>query len=81
MRARGHRVVAGVAADQAAVVAAFLAGARLAAAFFAGALAAAFLAGAFAAAWAELTRGKAKTAGAFRSAIPKPNLAKAGVPA
>jgi hypothetical protein len=35
---------------------------------------------AFAAAWAELARDKAKTAGAFRSAIPKPNLAKAGVP-
>jgi ribonuclease HI len=36
---------------------------------------------AFAAAWAELARNKAKTAGVFRSAIPKPNLAKAGVPA
>jgi hypothetical protein len=36
---------------------------------------------AFAAAWAELARDKAKTTGAFRSAIPKPNLAKAGVPA
>ncbi|HEY2357090.1 MAG TPA: hypothetical protein VGH86_06550 [Phenylobacterium sp.] len=35
---------------------------------------------AFAAAWAELARDKAKTAGVFRSAIPKPNLAKAGVP-
>ena len=35
---------------------------------------------AFAAAWAELARDKAKTA-PFRSAIPKTNLAKAGVPA
>ena len=34
---------------------------------------------AFAAAWAELARDKAKATGAFRSAIPKPNLAKAGV--
>ncbi len=31
---------------------------------------------AFAAAWADLARDKAKTAGAFSSAIPKPNLAK-----
>jgi len=36
---------------------------------------------AFAAAWAELARDKAKTAGAFSAAIPKVNLAKAGVPA
>jgi ribonuclease HI len=36
---------------------------------------------AFAAAWAELARDKAKAAGAFRAAIPKTNLAKAGVPA
>jgi len=36
---------------------------------------------AFAAAWAELARDKAKSGGAFRSAIPKTNLAKAGVPA
>ena len=36
---------------------------------------------AFAAAWAELSRDKAKASGAFRAAIPKPNLAKAGVPA
>jgi ribonuclease HI len=36
---------------------------------------------AFAAAWAELARDKAKNAGAFRAVIPKPNLAKAGVPA
>jgi len=35
---------------------------------------------AFAAAWAELARDKAKTR-PFRAAIPKPNLAKAGVPA
>jgi hypothetical protein len=35
---------------------------------------------AFAAAWAELARDKAKTS-AFRAAIPKTNLAKAGVPA
>ena len=34
---------------------------------------------AFAGAWAELARDKAKATGAFRSAIPKPNLAKAGV--
>jgi hypothetical protein len=34
---------------------------------------------AFAAAWAELARDKAKTS-PFRAAIPKPNLAKAGVP-
>jgi hypothetical protein len=33
---------------------------------------------AFAAAWAELARDKAKATGAFRSPIPKPNLAKAG---
>jgi len=31
---------------------------------------------AFAVAWAELARDKAKAAGAFTSAIPKPNLAK-----
>ncbi len=36
-------------------------------------------ANAFAAAWAELARDKAKATGPFRSAIPKPNLAKAGV--
>jgi hypothetical protein len=36
--------------------------------------------GAFAAAWAELARDKAKTR-PFRAAIPKVNLAKAGVPA
>ncbi|MEP6475394.1 MAG: ribonuclease H [Gemmatimonadota bacterium] len=36
--------------------------------------------GAFAAAWAELARDKAKTR-PFRAAIPKTNLAKAGVPA
>lgn len=36
---------------------------------------------AFALAWADLARDKAKAAGAFRSAIPKANLAKAGVPA
>lgn len=35
---------------------------------------------AFAAAWAELARDKAKTS-PFRAAIPKTNLAKAGVPA
>jgi hypothetical protein len=35
---------------------------------------------AFAAAWAELARDKAKTR-PFRAAIPKANLAKAGVPA
>jgi hypothetical protein len=35
---------------------------------------------AFAAAWAELARDKTKTS-AFRAAIPKTNLAKAGVPA
>jgi hypothetical protein len=35
---------------------------------------------AFAAAWAELARDKAKTS-PFRAAIPKANLAKAGVPA
>ena len=34
---------------------------------------------AFAAAWAELARDKAKATGSFRSAIPKPNLLKAGV--
>jgi hypothetical protein len=34
---------------------------------------------AFATAWAELARDKAKATGGFRSAIPKPNLAKAGV--
>jgi hypothetical protein len=34
---------------------------------------------AFTAAWAELARDKAKGTGGFRSAIPKPNLAKAGV--
>jgi len=34
---------------------------------------------AFAAAWAELARDKAKATGPFRSAIPKPNLVKAGV--
>jgi hypothetical protein len=33
---------------------------------------------AFAIAWAELARDKAKATGGFRSAIPKPNLAKAG---
>jgi hypothetical protein len=33
---------------------------------------------AFASAWAELARDKAKATGAFRSPIPKPNLAKAG---
>lgn len=35
--------------------------------------------GAFATAWAELARDKAKDKGPFVSAIPKPNLAKAGV--
>jgi hypothetical protein len=34
---------------------------------------------AFAAAWADLARDRAKDKGAFTSAIPKPNLAKAGV--
>lgn len=34
---------------------------------------------AFAAAWAELGRDRAKDKGAFTAAIPKPNLAKAGV--
>jgi hypothetical protein len=34
---------------------------------------------AFAAAWAELARDKAKAAGPFKSAIPRTNLAKAGV--
>jgi hypothetical protein len=33
---------------------------------------------AFATAWAELARDKAKNTGAFRAAIPKTNLAKAG---
>jgi len=33
----------------------------------------------FAAAWAELARDRAKDKGAFSAAIPKPNLAKAGV--
>ena len=36
---------------------------------------------AFAAAWADLARDKVKNGGAFRSAIPKINLGKAGVPA
>jgi ribonuclease HI len=36
---------------------------------------------AFAAAWADLARDKVKTGGAFRAAIPKINLGKAGVPA
>lgn len=36
-------------------------------------------ASAFAAAWADLARDRAKDKGAFTSAIPKPNLAKAGV--
>lgn len=36
-------------------------------------------ASAFAAAWADLARNRAKDKGAFTSAIPKPNLAKAGV--
>lgn len=35
--------------------------------------------GAFAAAWADLARDRAKDKGAFTSAIPKPNLAKAGI--
>jgi hypothetical protein len=35
--------------------------------------------GAFAAGWAEFARDKAKDQGPFTSAIPKPNLAKAGV--
>ena len=34
---------------------------------------------AFAAAWAELARDKAKATGPFRAAIPRPNLAKAGI--
>lgn len=34
---------------------------------------------AFVTAWAELARDKAKAQGAFRAAIPKPNLAKAGL--
>jgi ribonuclease HI len=34
---------------------------------------------AFTAAWADLARDRAKDKGAFSSAIPKPNLAKAGV--
>jgi hypothetical protein len=34
---------------------------------------------AFAAAWADLARDRAKDKGAFTAAIPKPNLAKAGV--
>jgi len=34
---------------------------------------------AFAAAWADLACGRAKDKGAFTAAIPKPNLAKAGV--
>jgi ribonuclease HI len=34
---------------------------------------------AFATAWAELARDRAKEKGAFTAAIPKPNLAKAGV--
>ena len=36
---------------------------------------------AFATAWAELARDKVKNGGAFRAAIPKINLGKAGVPA
>lgn len=36
---------------------------------------------AFAAAWAELARDRAKDRGNFTAPIPKPNLAKAGVPA
>ena len=36
---------------------------------------------AFAAAWADLARDKVKNGGAFRAAIPKINLGKAGVPA
>ena len=35
---------------------------------------------AFAAAWADLARDKVKNGGAFRAAIPKINLGKAGVP-
>ena len=35
---------------------------------------------AFATAWAELARDKVKNGGAFRAAIPKANLIKAGVP-
>jgi hypothetical protein len=35
--------------------------------------------GAFAAAWADFARDRAKDKGAFTAAIPKPNLAKAGV--
>lgn len=35
---------------------------------------------AFAAAWADLARDKVKSGGAFRAAIPKINLGKAGVP-
>ena len=35
---------------------------------------------AFAAAWADLARDRAKDKGDFTAAIPKPNLAKAGVP-
>ena len=34
---------------------------------------------AFVAAWAELARDKAKARGAFRAAIPRPNLAKSGI--
>ena len=34
---------------------------------------------AFASAWADLARDRAKDKGAFTSAIPKPNLAKAGI--
>jgi hypothetical protein len=34
---------------------------------------------AFAAAWADLARDRAKDKGGFQSAIPKPNLAKAGL--
>jgi hypothetical protein len=36
---------------------------------------------AFATAWADLARDKVKNGGAFRAAIPKANLIKAGVPA
>ena len=36
-------------------------------------------ASAFAAAWADLARDRAKDKGAFTCAIPKPNLAKAGI--
>jgi hypothetical protein len=36
--------------------------------------------GAFAAGWAEFARDKAKDKGAFTAPIPKPNLAKSGVP-